>query len=119
LPPYGQQDDDWLNIDADNAHNARNWRSSVSEELFPIPKEIVSSDSQNPMLILPTNYQLVGAVFVESSTPIGARSDRDLITAMDREGFLYNDAFEHFTDIVRGGIELIAHEDRASQQREA
>src|SRR5258706_8338558 len=48
IPPYGQQDDDWLNFDADNAHNARAWRSSISEELFPIPKAIASS-SENPM----------------------------------------------------------------------
>jgi signal transduction histidine kinase len=117
IPPYGQQDDDWLAIDADNAHNSRAWRSSISEKLFPIPPELLNS-GENPMLILPTNYQLVGAVFVES-TPVGSRTEGDLITAMDRQGFLYNDAFEQFVDFVRGGIEFLAKEDRASLQRAA
>lgn len=117
IPPYGQQDDDWLAIDADNAHNARAWRSSISEKAFPIPPELLNS-GENPMLILPTNYQLVGAVFVES-TPVGSRTEGDLITAMDRQGFLYNDAFEQFVDLVRGGIEFLAKEDRASLQRAA
>ena len=70
------------------------------------------------MLILPTNYQLVGAVFVES-TSVGSRSEGDLITSMDRQGFLHNDAFEQFVDFVRGGIEFLAKEDRASLQRAA
>jgi signal transduction histidine kinase len=117
IPPYGQQDDDWLAIDADNAHNSRSWRSSISEELFPILPASLNS-GENPMLILPTNYQLVGAVFVES-TPVGSSSEGDLITAMDRQGFLYNDAFEQFVDFVRGGIEFLAKEDRASLQRAA
>jgi len=117
IPPYGEQDDDWLAVDADNAHNARAWRSSVSEKLFPIPDDIAST-GENPMLILPTNFQLVGAVFVES-TPVGSGIERDLITAMDRQGFLHNDAFEQFVDLVRGGIEFLAKEDRAAQQRAA
>jgi signal transduction histidine kinase len=117
IPPYGQDDDDWLSVDADNAHNARTWRSSVSEKLFPIPADIASS-GENPMLLLPTNWQVVGAVFVES-TPVGSRIENDLITAMDRQGFLHNYAFEQFTDLVRGGIEFLAKEDRASQQRAA
>ena len=36
IPPYGQEDDDWLAVDADNAHNSRVWRSSISDALFPI-----------------------------------------------------------------------------------
>ena len=115
IPPYGQEDDDWLAVDADNAHNSRPWRSSISDALFPIPPELLNS-GENPMLILPTNYQLVGAVFVEL-TPVGSRTEGDLITAMDRQGFLYNDAFEQFVDFVRGGIEFLAKEDRASLQR--
>jgi signal transduction histidine kinase len=38
---------------------------------------------------------------------------------MDREGFLFNDAFEQLIDIIRGGVEFLAREDRASQQRDA
>ena len=84
---------------------------------FPIAPELLNS-GENPMLILPTNYQLVGAVFVES-TPVGSRSEGDLITSMDRQGFLHNDAFEQFVDFVRGDIEFLAKEDRASLQRAA
>ena len=70
------------------------------------------------MLNLPSTFQLVGAVFVESA--IGASGgDDDLIPAMDREGFLYNDAFEQLVDVVRGGIEFLTHQDRIWLQRES
>jgi signal transduction histidine kinase len=117
IPPYGLQDNDWLFLDADGGHNERNWRSTIAEEHFPIPAA-VRHRGDNPMLNLPSNFQLVGAAFVQS-TPVGSRSDNDLITSMDREGFLYNDAFEQFVDVVRGGIEFLAREDRAFTQREA
>ena len=38
---------------------------------------------------------------------------------MDREGFLDNAAFRQLVDIVRGGIEFLAQEDKARLQREA
>jgi signal transduction histidine kinase len=117
IPPYGLLDNDWLFLDADGGHNERNWRSSIAEENFPIPKA-VRHRGDNPMLNLPSNFQLVGAAFVQS-VAVGSRSDSDLITSMDREGFLYNDAFEQFVDVVRGGIEFLAREDRAFTQREA
>jgi len=83
IPPYGLRDDDWLMLDADSAHNERNWRSTISRRRFPIPEE-VRLRGENPMLNLPSNFQLVGAVFVESAAT-GARTDRDLVTSMDRE----------------------------------
>jgi len=118
IPPYGMEDDDWLMLDADSAHNERDWRSNISQKLFPIPAHIKSRDDANPMLTLPSNFQLVGAVFVESSA-VGSDTDKALIPAMDREGFLYNDAFEQLSDVVRGGVEFLAQEDRFWTQREA
>jgi signal transduction histidine kinase len=118
ISPYGMQDDDWLQLDADSAHNERDWRSNIAQELFPIPAHVKSRDDANPMLSLPSNFQLVGAVFVESSAA-GSDSDNVLIPAMDREGFLYNDAFEQLKDIIRGGVEFLAQEDRFWTQREA
>lgn len=118
ISPYGMNDDDWLMLDADSAHNERDWRSNISQKLFPIPPHVKSRGDANPMLNLPSNFQLVGAVFVESSA-VGSDADEALIPAMDREGFLYNDAFEQLFDIVRGGVELLAQEDRFWTQREA
>jgi signal transduction histidine kinase len=104
-------------LDGDNAHNERNWRSTISKRRFSIPEE-VRLRGENPMLNLPSNFQLVGAVFVES-TATGARTDRDLVTSMDREGFLSNEAFQQLVDIVRGGVEFLALQDRIRKQREA
>ncbi len=117
IPPYGLKDDDWLMLDADGAHNERNWRSTISRRRFPIPEE-ARLRGENPMLNLPSNFQLVGAVFVESAAT-GARTDRDLVTSMDREGFLSNDAFKQLGDVIRGGIEFLALQDRIRKQREA
>ena len=68
--PYGYQFDDWLHLDADSAHNERDWRSNVARENFPIPPAVRPRPAQNPALNLPTNFQLVGAVFVESKASI-------------------------------------------------
>jgi signal transduction histidine kinase len=112
IRPYGFKNDDWLHLDADTAHNERNWRSSFGRLHFPIPQEIRSSrPGDNPALNLPTNYQLVGAVFLESDAG-GSGDGTDLTVAMDREGFLENEAFDQLVDVVRGGIEYLAHIDK-------
>lgn len=117
VQPYGMEDDDWLRLDADSAHNERDWRSSISVEYFPIPGT-QRLRSENPMLNLPSNFQLVGAVFIESAGS-GSRADEDLVTAMDREGFLANGSFAQLSDFVRGGVEFLARADRLEMQREA
>lgn len=119
IKPYGFEDNDWLMLDADSAHNRRNWRSDISVKNFPIEDAIRARAADNPMLNLPTTFQLVGAVFVESAPATVSRSENDLTPSMDREGFLDNMAFRQLVEIVRGGIEYLAKEDKAWLQRKA
>lgn len=116
LRPYGMSaEDDWLSLDADNAHRKRDWRSDISEKKFPIDPMIAQDPALNPALNLPTNFQLVGAVFIESTQD--DKQIEDLTPAMDREGLLKNQAFKDLNNIVRAGIEFLANADKALLQR--
>lgn len=112
IKPYGFEDDDWLSVDADNAHSRRDWRSKIAVENFQIAPEIKPRPKENPALNIATNFQLIGAVFVESAPAALSASNKDLTPSMDREGFLSNEAFEQLVDIVRGGLEFLANEDK-------
>jgi len=108
IKPYGYAHDDWLRLDIDNAHNERSWRSVIANEQFPIPEEKKKDPALNPTLYLPSNYQLVGAVFVESRRGTSLGGENDLVSSMDREGFLRNGGFTQLFEVVRAGIEFLA-----------
>jgi signal transduction histidine kinase len=112
IKPYGFQDDDWLNLDIDAAHNRRDWRTEIASENFPISKAAKDDPAINSALNLPTSYQVVGAVFVESIPSTLSKHESDLIPSMDREGFVNNRAFKELHEIVRGGLEYLANEDK-------
>jgi signal transduction histidine kinase len=115
--PFGNEDDDWLHLSIDKAHSERDWRSSIAKKKFPIPPAVRKSPSQNPALYLPYDYQLVGAVFVESKPPKANKQEMDLIPSMDREGFLKNSAFDELVEYVRAGIEFLALHDKRELDR--
>ncbi len=117
VKPYGFGDDDWLYISQDKAINRRKWRTDIMMCHYPIPDEILKDTAQNPMLYLPRNHQLVGAVFVESGLPDDANININLIPAMDRGGFLDNKSFDDLVEIVRAGIEMLALIDKREQDR--
>ncbi len=117
IVPYGYKDDDWLHLDLDKAHSERDWRSEVAKEHFPISPIIRKRPAQNPALYLPYNFQLVGAVFVKSKPPSANSFIGDLIPAMDREGFLKNQAFGELVEFVRAGIEFLAFQDKQELDR--
>jgi signal transduction histidine kinase len=119
IVPYGYENDDWLHLDLDKAHSERNWRSKIGNEHFPISPTVRNRPALNPALNLPYNFQLVGAVFVESKPPSSARSARDLVPSMDREGFLKDQAFDELADFVRAGIEFLALRDKDELDRVA
>lgn len=110
MKPYGELDDDWLHLDTDNVHSERKWRTNFMEKEFPLTEDEKKKPKLNPVLYLPTNYQLVGAVYVQSSKDVN--SERDLIPAMDRTGFLNNDGYRSLVEIIRFGIELLAKYDK-------
>jgi len=115
--PYGYRFDDWLHLDSDSAHNERDWRSKIARMHFAIPPAIRQRPGENPALYLPTNFQLVGAVFVESKPAPPSKSAVDLTPSMDREGFLRNQAFDDLAEFVRAGIEFLAHQDKKELDR--
>lgn len=117
IVPYGHEDDDWLHLDLDKSHNVRDWRSEIARGYFPIPPAIRRNPAVNPALYLPYNFQLVGAVFVESKPLSPAEAARDLIPSMDREGFLDNQAFGELVEFVRAGIEFLALQDKRELER--
>ena len=119
IVPYGDENDDWLHLDVDKAHSERDWRSKIAQKDFAISPAVRSRPALNPALNLPYNFQLVGAVFVESKPPSLKRSAIDLIPSMDREGFLKNRAFDELVDFVRAGIEFLAWQDKLELDRVA
>jgi signal transduction histidine kinase len=119
IVPYGYEYDDWLHLAIDKAHSERDWRSKIAREHFPISSTVRSRPALNPALNLPYTYQLVGAVFVESKPPSSAKSPKDLIPSMDREGFLKDQAFEELVDLVRAGVEFLAWQDKRELDRAA
>lgn len=117
IVPYGYEDDDWLSLSLDKAHSERDWRSTIAREHFPIPAAVRNRPADNPALYLPYDYQLVGAVFVESKPPTLGKSEIDLVPSMDREGFLKNKAFDDLVEFVRAGIEFLALQDKRELDR--
>lgn len=113
VKPYGDEEDDWLSLGLDSSLNRREWRSSVADLEFPMAAREKSDPALSPALNLPTNYQIVGAVFVQSSTSKSTRFIEDIIPSTDREGFLKTDGFEQLRDVVRGGVEYLAKIDKS------
>lgn len=109
LPPYGDEEDDWLRLGYDSSKNTRRWRSTFAERLFPSDQQI-KEGPESPFLKLPRNSALVGAVFVRTDQTARATATKDagkLQTAMDRSGFVENPGFWQLVDVVRGGLELV------------
>lgn len=117
IRPYGFEDDDWLNLSWDSAHNRRKWRTELMNKLFPMPEGASSQPRNNPMLYLPNLHQLVGAVFVESSQEASSKRPTDLTPSMDREGFVDNEGFRELHLLVRAGLEMLAYADHHEQRK--
>ncbi len=115
--PYGYGEDDWLQLSYDAGHRRREWRSSIMEQQFAMPRAASSDSKLNPMLYLPGFHQLVGAVFVESISVDKSTSPDDLTPSMDREGFVDNDAFKELRDLVRTGLEMLAYVDHREKRK--
>lgn len=111
IRPYGFNDDDWLYLNQDGAHNNRNWRSSISKALIPLSEIQMARPGLNPALNLPSAYQVIGAVYVATRASDDP-SERDLTSSMDREGFLANSGYDDMVTVVRGGLEYLAKIDK-------
>lgn len=114
IKPYGTNDDDWLQLDHDTAFNRRKWRSSLTEQFFPMDPQDAAQPKRNPMIGLPTNYQTVGAIFLESLSS-NSGDEETLSPSMDRQGFIANAGFSQMRRLARFAVELIAHFDKKIQ----
>ena len=103
--PYGDPGDDWLDLDADRGRRT----VATPSELDPVAEGVV-----RPMLQLPGNYQLFGAVFLSRlSTP-------DFEPNISRERLLETDAFKSLKLFTRLGINwMTVQYARYVQEREA
>jgi len=117
IKPYGFRNDDWLRLDIDKAHSEREWKTAIAKEYFAVPPAKRAELADNPVLYLPYNFQLVGAVFIESKRTSKNEEETDLVPAMDREGLLANVGSEQLREFVRAGIEFLAHEDKGELDR--
>jgi signal transduction histidine kinase len=114
IKPYGTNEDDWLQLDHDAAYNRRKWRSTLTEQFFPMDPQDAAQPKRNPMVGLPTNYQTVGAIFLESLS--GQNVNDDVLSpSMDRQGFIANAGFSQLRRLTRFAVELIAYFDKKIQ----
>lgn len=109
ITPYGHDDDDWLHLDRDSARSLRHWRTELMQTHFPMDIEDANSTKRNPMLALPNNHQLIGAIFVNSDSN---KEENTLLPSMDRQGYVINDSFKQLTELTRFVVELIAYYDK-------
>jgi signal transduction histidine kinase len=119
LPPYGDQGNDWLGLSESQARRSRSWESSITEDIFPEEERDVSESEA--MLRLPRKIQILGAVYVETYRPgerMGGVTEDRLVTAMDRQGFVENSAYEQLVDIVRGSLEILGIIDELEQRKQ-
>jgi signal transduction histidine kinase len=87
--PYGESTDDWLNLDADKSRRITAFQEITEQE----------EDLIRPMLFLPGNNQLFGAVLLSR-----VRNPNITLT-VTRDRLLANRAFDELRRFVRLGIE--------------
>lgn len=120
MPPYGDEGNDWLNISESQAQRERTWRSSFVAELFP-GDDLSKQEIIDRQLNLPSKNQLLGSIHVSSHRPeepgIDQESTNHLVPAMDRQGFVQNEAMDQLVDVARGAIEIIAIIDKEEELR--
>ena len=114
--PYGTIGNDWLSLATDSARNERHPQSTLARKYLPMDEQTRRSTELNYMLRLPHPEQLVGIVQVMGARG-ASQSDQTsrLVAAADREGFLENEAYHEFQDLIRGAVEAIAYSDRELQ----
>lgn len=103
LSPYGQQGDDWLELDLmkGNINMAKKVAMSTSiMSAYPV------DPPRDPYLYIPNNNNLFGWIQVsQAEHASGADDDKENLTIKaSREGFLENDTFIYLKNFVQRGI---------------
>lgn len=87
---YGSPGDDWLDLDQHRARRQAELPEWLTEEAYGLGR---------PMLSLPGNMQLFGAVTLSREQNPG------LVVGISRERLVQNDTYEQLKQFVRGGID--------------
>ena len=84
-----------------------------------------SDTAENWMLRLPQSAQLIGVVEIagarhphDGTNPEADEDAEGLVAAADREGFVANETFDKFQDLIRGAVEALAYADRTVSKAE-
>ena len=88
---YGSSGDDWLDLDRDRARRL----STLDDPLL----EEIATGLDRPILLLPGNMQLFGAVSLSRDRNPG------LMISTSRERLIQNDTYDQLKRFVRGGID--------------
>lgn len=115
MPPYGDRENDWLNLSESQARRERQWRSPITEQLFPENELDISV--HRAQLGLPRKNSLLGSVRVSSYRGGDQEQPNRLVPAMDRQGFIENEAFYQLQSIVRGAIEGLSIINKQEEKR--
>jgi signal transduction histidine kinase len=110
IPPYGERGNDWLDLSETEARRERDWRSSFTTRHLP-DRDLTPDEIRDRQLNIPRKNQVLGAVQVSSRPEEGADPEEEvhqLMSAMDRQGLVENQAFDQLKDIVRGSLEILA-----------
>jgi len=106
IPGYGESRDDWLLLDSDRAGR-----------LTGVPSYLkgLSDDIERPMLLLPGNNQLFGAVY------LSREENPNLQVTLSREKLVETEAFTELQQFVRVGINwmTVLHARRLARQNAA
>lgn len=111
VPPYGDPGDDWLGLDEARAKRV----------MLPLTKELrsLSKGAFRPVLLVPSNNQLFGQIFLSRST------NPELRQTLNRERLQENEAFQDLRDFVRVGLSWLTvmyarhTEEERAREREA
>lgn len=119
VPPYGDEGNDWLNLSESAARRERDWRSPFTSEYLPA-ESLTSGEIRERQLNIPRKNQVLGAIHV--STHPGQETDSEtqtdrLMSDMNRQGLVENDAMEQLRDITRGALEILAVIDIEEQKK--
>lgn len=119
VPPYGDLENDWLNISDSQARRERKWRSPFTTQIESM-STLAGSNVKERQLNLPAKQQILGHLNIASFRPEDEdRQIEKLVPAMDRQGFVENKGMEQLKDIARGAVELIAIIDKEEEIKQA
>jgi len=112
LLPYGEPRNDWLALDRDATERSGGRFQNVDQEGAITDSSMGGAGGLNDSLLILPNKHYFGAVFL---TQEGSGALRTLV---NREGFVPDVSYEHLTNLVRRGIDILTRSRAAATEGE-